>query len=209
MRPSAVPYSGCDPVSFARPSGRRCVDPWATAPTSPLEHSDDQAHLPAEQPPAPQEARLPPPHAHACGSLNPLVASAQGSGLSHGLSRTVLPADRRLRRSGDFTTVLRGRRSASRTVVVHAVAAAHPDQPRFGLVVSKAVGGSVVRHRVSRRIRHAIAVELAAWDAVGLDVVVRALPSAAAATSSELASDLRKCRSGVSASRLSSGVAHG
>jgi ribonuclease P protein component len=81
--------------------------------------------------------------------------------------------------------------------VVHAIEAAQPDRPRFGLVVSKAVGGSVVRHRVSRRIRHSIAASLSEWDAAGFDVVVRALPAAATASSHEIASDLLKCRLGL------------
>lgn len=62
-------------------------------------------------------------------------------------------------------------------------------EPRAGLVVSKAVGGAVVRHRVSRRLRHLLATRLDALPA-GARVVVRALPPAAAATSSELGSDL-------------------
>jgi len=55
--------------------------------------------------------------------------------------------------------------------------------------VSKAVGGSVVRHRVARRLRHLVGPRLAELPPdVGL--VVRALPPAAAATSAELAVDL-------------------
>jgi len=61
--------------------------------------------------------------------------------------------------------------------------------PRAGLVVSKAVGGSVVRHRVSRRLRHLLAPRLGELPP-GAMVVVRALPPAAEATSSELAADL-------------------
>ena len=61
--------------------------------------------------------------------------------------------------------------------------------PRAGLVVSKAVGGSVVRHRVSRRLRHLLAPRLGDLPP-GAMVVIRALPPAAGATSSELADDL-------------------
>jgi ribonuclease P protein component len=60
---------------------------------------------------------------------------------------------------------------------------------RAGLVVSKAVGGSVVRHRVSRRLRHLLAPRLGELPA-GAMLVVRALPPAAAATSAELGVDL-------------------
>ena len=47
----------------------------------------------------------------------------------------------------------------------------------MGFVVSKAVGGAVVRNRVKRRLRHLVARELDATPA-GRDVVVRALPAA-------------------------------
>jgi ribonuclease P protein component len=61
--------------------------------------------------------------------------------------------------------------------------------PRAGFVVSRAVGGSVVRHRVSRKLRHLVAPRLAALPA-DARLVVRALPPAAGATSAELADDL-------------------
>ncbi len=75
-------------------------------------------------------------------------------------------------------------------MVVHLQIMGHTDAaPRAGLVVSKAVGGSVVRHRVSRRLRHLLAPRLATLPR-GSRVVVRALPPAAASTSAELAVDL-------------------
>ena len=62
--------------------------------------------------------------------------------------------------------------------------------PRFGLVVSKAVGDSVTRHRVSRRLRH-IAAELIPEADPDLLVVIRANPASATATHEELVRDLR------------------
>ncbi|MFC6239710.1 ribonuclease P protein component, partial [Longivirga aurantiaca] len=61
--------------------------------------------------------------------------------------------------------------------------------PRAGFVVSKAVGGSVVRHAVARKLRHLMAPRLGDLP-VGSSVVVRALPDSARATSVELAVDL-------------------
>jgi ribonuclease P protein component len=61
--------------------------------------------------------------------------------------------------------------------------------PRAGFVVSRAVGGSVVRHRVTRRLRHLVAPRLADLPP-GARLVVRALPPAAGASSAELAEDL-------------------
>jgi ribonuclease P protein component len=51
-----------------------------------------------------------------------------------------------------------------------------------GFVVSKAVGGAVVRNRVKRRLRHLAAAALVSTPQAH-DVVVRALPSAASAPS--------------------------
>jgi len=60
---------------------------------------------------------------------------------------------------------------------------------RAGLVVSKAVGGSVVRHRVARRLRHLLREHIAALP-VGSRLVVRAAPSAGTAPWEQLESDL-------------------
>jgi ribonuclease P protein component len=56
-------------------------------------------------------------------------------------------------------------------------------------VVSRAVGGSVVRHRVARRLRHLVRARLADLPP-GARLVVRALPPAADASSSVLGDDL-------------------
>ncbi len=63
------------------------------------------------------------------------------------------------------------------------------DDPRAGFVVSKAVGGSVVRHAVARRLRHVVRPRLAVLPS-GSRLVVRALPASATATSAQLAVDL-------------------
>lgn len=62
--------------------------------------------------------------------------------------------------------------------------------PRFGLVVSKAVGDAVTRHRVSRRLRHAAADMI---DRVEGDllVVIRANRAAVTASPEDLRRDLR------------------
>jgi ribonuclease P protein component len=106
----------------------------------------------------------------------------------------MLPAAARLRRSEDFREVMRrGTRAGRRRLVVHALQARDPSAStqgaRAGFVVSKAVGNSVVRHRVSRRLRHLVAARLGTVPA-GSSLVVRALPSAATASSAELGADL-------------------
>jgi ribonuclease P protein component len=105
----------------------------------------------------------------------------------------VLPATARLRASRDFTEVMRrGRRSGASTLTVHLLTAdpATPEaSARAGLIVSKAVGSSVVRHRVSRRLRHLLAGRLSEVPA-GSRLVVRAAPAAGGADSDVLARDL-------------------
>ena len=94
----------------------------------------------------------------------------------------MLPRTARLHESADFRRVTRsGVRSGRPTLVVHA-ADGSGAQSRVGFVVSKAVGGAVVRNRVKRRLRYLVLAELAGGE-VARDVVVRALPAAATAPS--------------------------
>jgi ribonuclease P protein component len=61
--------------------------------------------------------------------------------------------------------------------------------PRAGFVVGKAVGNSVIRHRVTRRLRAAVRVELHRLPSTA-DLVLRARPEAADAPFSVLHRDL-------------------
>ena len=63
---------------------------------------------------------------------------------------------------------------------------------RIGFVVSRAVGNSVVRHRVQRRLRHLCRERLPSLPP-GCEVVVRALPPSADASYAELGADLDRC----------------
>ena len=90
----------------------------------------------------------------------------------------MLPPAHRLHRAADFTEVVRrGRRAGTPLLTVHLLPAAAglegvdrervdregvvPAPARAGLVVSKAVGGSVVRHRTARRLRALLRPRLA------------------------------------------------
>ena len=108
-------------------------------------------------------------------------AAARAASASPADDRTtaaVLPAEHRLRTSDEFRSVVRqGVRAGRHTLVVHALATgAQPS--RAGFVVSKAVGNAVTRNRVKRQLRHLVAQQIARVPD-GVDVVVRALPSAA------------------------------
>ncbi|WP_204692275.1 ribonuclease P protein component [Geodermatophilus bullaregiensis] len=112
----------------------------------------------------------------------------------------MLPAQARLRRRPEFTAVVRsGRRAGRPTMVLHylparppvppAGAVGVPGGPRAGFVVGKTVGNSVVRHRVTRRLRAAVREELPRLPD-GADLVVRARPEAGTASSAQLRRDL-------------------
>jgi ribonuclease P protein component len=125
----------------------------------------------------------------------------------------VLPARHRLRTATDFSATLRGAgaaRSGGRLLVVagryatpvgaadaddasgaSGVADDHTaDRPaRVGFVVSKAVGGAVIRNRTKRVLRHLVVARLNRIPP-GCDVVVRANPAAAGASTAELAAEL-------------------
>jgi len=166
----------------------------------------EQAHLPAEQSPPCQDARFPVADAHPRGPGHSGRQTAQGPHRTVGLSRRVgtlvpvLPAGSKLRRSRDFAAVVRyGHRAGTRHLVLHLLL---PEQAgssaadrsssapaRAGFVVSSKVGNSVVRHRLTRRLRPLILARLAGLPA-GTDLVIRALPAAASARSASLASDL-------------------
>ncbi|MFE1594607.1 ribonuclease P protein component [Nocardia sp. NPDC058705] len=117
----------------------------------------------------------------------------------------MLPEPYRLHHRAEFSrTVRRGQRIGRRDFVVHALTHTYDDVadadspvrvggPRFGLIVSKAVGNAVVRHRVARRLRH-ICAQVVDELPVGTDVVIRALPGSATADSAEL---LRQLRAGL------------
>ncbi|GEN81523.1 ribonuclease P protein component [Actinotalea fermentans] len=104
----------------------------------------------------------------------------------------MLPAELRMRRSADFeATVRRGARAGRGTLVVHCRAVSDADAAtRVGLVVSRAVGGAVVRNQVRRRLR-GVVVEQRATLPAGADVVVRALPPSSGAAYGTLTDDFR------------------
>jgi ribonuclease P protein component len=161
-----------------------------------MESDREQAHLPAEQPPSGEDARVPVAHAHPRGSRDHLRAPPQGARRAVGLIRRqfpdapVLPSANRMRRSTEFTQVVRsGSRVRRGSLVVHLHPAVTSSTPHVGLVVGKSVGGSVVRHRVSRRLRAQLAQRVDRLPA-NAGLVIRALPDAAVATSAQFAADL-------------------
>lgn len=104
----------------------------------------------------------------------------------------MLPRAHKLANSADFRRVMRkGVRAGTRTVVVHYFPRTDlaVTGPRFGLVVSKQVGNAVTRHRISRQLRHILSA-LASSLEPQADIVVRALPASAGASSEQLLDDV-------------------
>ncbi|MFV0532181.1 MAG: ribonuclease P protein component [Cumulibacter sp.] len=102
----------------------------------------------------------------------------------------MLSADQRIHRSADFAVAIRRGRKFSDGALVFHLAIADDNEVRCGFVVSKAVGGSVVRHRVTRRLRH-VCSGLYSQLPDGTRLVVRALPSAANTPFAELCASSR------------------
>jgi ribonuclease P protein component len=95
-----------------------------------------------------------------------------------------------MRSARDFALAIRsGSRTRQGPLVVHQYVPAAPDSARpalVGFVVGRAVGNSVVRHRVVRRLRAVTTPHLEGLPRSSR-TVVRALPDCAASDSSELA----------------------
>ncbi len=90
-----------------------------------------------------------------------------------------------MRGGDDFTVAMRrGRRFTHGALVFH-LGIAPDSERRCGFIVSKAVGGSVVRHRVTRRLR-SVCREIYPELPAGARLVVRALPAAARTPYAEL-----------------------
>jgi ribonuclease P protein component len=96
-----------------------------------------------------------------------------------------------MRRRIDFTRAVRNGRRASRQLVsAHLLSRAGTEEPaRVGFVVSRAVGGAVVRNKVRRRLRHLARGYLGSLPEGSL-LVVRANPRAATARQADLAAEL-------------------
>lgn len=110
-----------------------------------------EAHVPAEQPQAGEEPRLPPPHVDAGGAGDHLGAAPEGPQAPVGLTWRI--RDRAT--FGDLRE--RGRRVRRGPVTVTWVPAAHGGPPRVAYAVSRKAGGAVARNRIRRRLRAAVA----------------------------------------------------
>lgn len=98
----------------------------------------------------------------------------------------------------DYRRLVRsGRRVRGALTLAYGRRTTPGDPLRVGVIVARNVGGAVVRNRVRRRIK------AAAWPLTvgtsGLDVVVRALPSAADASWQAIATEVEDAVSSLAA----------
>ncbi|WP_374312314.1 ribonuclease P protein component [Microbacterium sp.] len=105
----------------------------------------------------------------------------------------MLARPNRLTRGAEYKAVVRrGRRCAGAHTVTYVKPAEADGPARFGFIVSRQVGGAVVRNTVRRRLKALCAEALPSLGA-GNDIVIRALPSAAAVPFGELRDDVVRC----------------
>ena len=128
--------------------------------------SHDKAHLSAKYASPRQEAWLPRPHGYTCRTRSSLCSPRQGPlkalciRFKSATDLLVLPADARLTSSSDFA---RATKSGIRVTSEHFVGylyispVTNNATAKCGLIINKTVGGSVKRHRLARKVRHAIA----------------------------------------------------
>ena len=93
----------------------------------------------------------------------------------------MLPQYLHLRRPEDFRAVRRGGKTWSTREIVLTCLPVQRDHNRYGFVVSKKVGGAVVRNRVKRRLRAAIQSRMVNHRP-GFDIVIIARSPAALAS---------------------------
>jgi ribonuclease P protein component len=182
-------------------AGGRPPDPRVRAVDGPTLTCDlpgvpsEQAYVPAEQPPAGENARLPAAHAHPGWPRHPGVTAPEGARARQRLTArdsgsAMLPAAARMRRKADFASAMRGSRVGRPLVSGHLLVRPDSDEPALvGFAVGRAVGTAVVRNKVRRRLRHLCRGYLDRLPGGSL-LVLRASPRAAAARQADLAADL-------------------
>ena len=89
----------------------------------------------------------------------------------------MLPKNARLTASADFArTTKSGTRVTSENFVgyLYISPVTNQESPKCGLIVNKSIGGSVARHKLARKLRHAVVPQIAKLPGGSL-LVIRAL----------------------------------
>jgi ribonuclease P protein component len=143
-----------------------------------------ETDIPAEQPQAEEEARLPSPDAQSSGTRGDPSPAQQGPLQSFSLIW-------RVRGQASFQALARGRRRRAGNLEVRtAVLGAPTEPPRAAFAVGRAVGDAVTRNRVRRRLRAALREHAGSLQS-GTGYLVRATPGAEATSYAEMSDALR------------------
>jgi ribonuclease P protein component len=137
-----------------------------------------EAHVPTQQPPSQQEARVPPPHEYPSGAGTAEEPANEGP----------LPALRliwRVRGPRAFRAFSSARRFRRGPLVLTCCRASQPGPPRVAYAVGRRSGNSVERNRIRRRLRHVVASH-AERLRPDCQYLVGASPQALRASTSEL-----------------------
>ena len=94
-----------------------------------------------------------------------------------------------LKRNCDFQNVYRNGKSYANKYLVMYVMENNSERNRLGISVSKKVGNSIIRHRITRLIRESYRLQENIFNS-GLDIVVVARANAASASFREIESAL-------------------
>jgi ribonuclease P protein component len=108
-----------------------------------------EAHVPTQQSPAQQEARVPPPHADPRGPGAAEEAAIEGP---HPALRLIW----RVRDPRAFHALASARRVRRGPLVLSCCRAAQPGPPRVAYAIGRRAGNAVERNRIRRRLRHVV-----------------------------------------------------
>ena len=159
---------------------------------------DHQENFPAKEALPEEGARVPCPDVDPGGSPRPQAPPPEGAPAPDTRARAV-KTKYRLRHSADFRAVRAERKGAGDEVLRVRVRANSVGHPRFGIVVTKRLGGAVVRNRLRRRLQAAAAAKLCSLGAY--DLVLLPQPAAVAAGAGVLSGSLGRALVQVGADR--------
>jgi ribonuclease P protein component len=142
-----------------------------------------ETHIPAEQPEAEEEARVPASDAQSRGPRGDSTPSHQGP-------REPLRLIWRVRGQSSFRALARGRRRRAGNLEVRTVAGPGNEPARVAYSVGRNIGDAVTRNRVRRRLRAAVQSHGGRLES-GATYLVRARPGAESDTFAELSDTLR------------------
>lgn len=142
--------------------------------------TEGEAPVPAQQPEAQEDARLPDPDANPGRPVRPEGPTPEGTGASQRLIW-------RVRDRATFAAFAGTRRRRNGPLTLTVVAAGLPDDPpRVAYQIGRRVGGAVVRNRLRRRLREAVRAQHALLRP-GSAYLIGASPEAADASTENLA----------------------